>query len=220
VKTIWIVMPLFPVGLVDHCVLSDGTDLIRPDLTAGQHETRERPAAKLILTLEDFDADYFMWGGYTLVSEKMRRAMALGPSDIQYFDVDASESALLPKSKHYQIMHVPVTEYMTDQKNLAYRPLKVPRPSVESRLASAVASGCAAEPTHEIFYDRFRDFIFCTDEFAMRVLQSDCSGITFWEPFDYFADRGLHFRTLRGVEEDRWDPASNSARKFLIRGVH
>ena len=131
-KTIWIVMPLFPVGLVDHCVLSDGTDLIRPDLTAGQHETRERPAAKLILTLEDFDADYFMWGGYTLVSEKMRRAMALGPSDIQYFDIDASESALLPKSKHYQIMHVPVTEYMTDQKNLAYRPLKVPRPSVES----------------------------------------------------------------------------------------
>jgi hypothetical protein len=220
VKTIWIVMPLFPVGLVDNCVLLDGTDLIRPDLIAGQHEPSERQTAKLILTLEDFDADYFMWGGYTLVSEKMRRAMALAPSDIQYFNVDASESAPLPKSKHYQIMHVPVTEYMPDQKDLVYRPLKVPSRSVESRLASAAASGCAAELTHEIFYDRFRDFIFCTDAFAVRVLRSDCSGITFWDPFDYFAGRGLHFRTLRGVEEDRWDPASNSARKFLIRSIH
>ena len=146
--------------------------------------------------------------------------MALRPSDIQFFNVDASESAPLPKSKHYQIMHVPVTEYMSDQKDLVYRPLKVPSRSAESRLASAVASGAAAEPTHEIFYDRFRDFIFCTDEFAVRILQSGCSGITFIDPFDYFADRGLHYRTLRGVEEDRWDPASNSARKFLIRGVH
>jgi hypothetical protein len=219
-KTIWIAMPLFPVGLVDHCALLDGTDLIMPDLIPGQHAPSERQTAKLILTLEDFDADYFMWSGYRFVSEKMRRAMALGPSDIQYFDVDASESAPLPKSKHYQIMHVPVTEYMTDQKNLVYRPLSVPSSSVESRLASAVASGRAAEPTHEIFYDRFRDFVFCIDEFAMRVLQSDCSGINFWDPFDYFARRGLHFRTLRGIEETRWDPASNSARRYLIRSLH
>jgi hypothetical protein len=213
-------MPRFPVGLVDNCALLDGTDLITPNLIAGQHEASERPAARLILTLEDFDADYFMWSGYSLVSEKMRRAMALRPSDIQFFNVDASESAPLPKSKHYQIMHVPVTEYMSDQKDLVYRPLKVPSRSAESRLASAVASGAAAEPTHEIFYDRFRDFIFCTDEFAVRILQSDCSGITFIDPFDYFADRGLHYRTLRGVEEDRWDPASNGARRLLIRGVH
>jgi hypothetical protein len=220
VKTIWFVMPDFPDGLVGHCASFDGTELFAPDLIHGQRGPDELPTAKLILTLEDFDADCLFWNSLWLVSEKMRRAMALAPPDIQFFNVDASESAPLPRSKHYQIMHIPVTEYMTDQKNLAYRPLKVPRPSVESRLASAVASGCAAEPTHEFFYDRFRDFIFCTDAFAVRVLQSDCSGITFWDPFDYFAGRGLHFRTLRGVEEDRWDPASNSARKFLIRGVH
>ena len=213
-------MPRVPEGLVGHCALLSGTDLFAPNLIAGQRASNELPTAKLILTLEDFDADYFMWRGYTLVSEKMRRAMALRPSDIQFFNVDASESAPLPKSKHYQIMHVPVTEYMSDQKDLVYRPLKVPSRLAESRLASAVASGAAAEPTHDIFYDRFRDFIFCTDEFAVRILQSDCSGITFIDPFDYFADRGLRYRTLRGVEEDRWDPASNSARSMLIRGVH
>ena len=75
---------------------------------------------------------------------------------------------------------------MSDQKNLAYRPLKVPKRHVESRLASAVASGRSAELTHEIFYDRFADFIFCTDEFAVKILQSVCSGMIFFDPFDFF----------------------------------
>lgn len=219
-KTIWIAMPHFPEGLVDHCALLDGTEPFTPELIAGERGPNELPRAKLILTLEDFDADCLFWNCLWLVSEKMRRAMALGSSDIQYFDVDASESAPLPQSKNYQIMHVPVTEYMTDQKNLVYRPLKVPKPNVESRLASAVASGRGAELTHEIFHDRFRDLIFCTDEFAVRILKAGCSGINFFDPFDFFGKRPMHFRTLRGIEETRWDPTSNSMRSFLIQGLH
>ncbi len=119
-KTIWFVMPVFPKGLVGHCALLDGTELFVPDLVPGQRGPDELRKAKLILTLEDFDADCLFWNSLWLVSEKMRRAMALGPSDIQYFNVDASESAPLPQSKHYQIMHVPVTEYMSDQKTLSY----------------------------------------------------------------------------------------------------
>jgi hypothetical protein len=220
VKTIWFVMPDFPDGLVGHCASFDGTELFAPDLIHGQRGPDELPTAKLILTLEDFDADCLFWNSLWLVSEKMRRAMALAPPDIQFFNVDASESAPLPQSKHYQIMHVPVTEYMSDQKTLPYRPSEISTHPVESRMCSTTVSARDAEPTHEIFYDRFRDFIFCTDAFAVRILQSGCSGIIFFDPFHYFADRGLHFRTLRGVEEDRWDPASNSARSMLIRGVH
>jgi hypothetical protein len=36
--------------------------------------------------------------------------MALGSSDIQYFDVDASESTPQPRSKNYRTMHVPVID--------------------------------------------------------------------------------------------------------------
>ena len=50
----------------------------------------------------------------------MRHAMALGASDIQYFDVDASESVPLARSKNYRTMHVPVTEDMSDPKNSDY----------------------------------------------------------------------------------------------------
>jgi hypothetical protein len=187
---------------------------------AGQFVPNEPPTAKLVLTLEDFDADCFFWNFHWLVSEKMRRVMALGPSDVQYFRVDSSESAPLPRSKHYQIMHVPVTEYMPDQKTVPYRPSEIPAYPVESNMPSAAISSGEAQLTHEIFYDRFRDFIYCTDEFAVRILQADCSGMLFWEPFDRFAGRGQVFRTLRGIEEMRWDPISKSMRSMLIRGVH
>ena len=46
--------------------------------------------------------------------------MALGPSGIQYFDVDARESAPLPRSKNYRTMHVPVTEDVVDPINSDY----------------------------------------------------------------------------------------------------
>ena len=112
-------------------------------------------AAKLILTLEDFDRDCFYWNGFTFVSEKMRHAMALGPSDIQYFEVDASESAPLPQSKHYHIMHVPVTEDVSDLKNSEYLATIVRMvPSSTIGMPLAVAFRPDAEPTHEIFYDR------------------------------------------------------------------
>ena len=43
--------------------------------------------------------------------------MGLGPCDIQYFEVDAGESAPLPRSKNYRTMHVPVTEDVSDLEN-------------------------------------------------------------------------------------------------------
>jgi hypothetical protein len=205
---------------VDHCALLNATDTFTQNRIAGQRVPNEPPTAKLILTLEDFDADCFFWDFHWIVSEKMRRVMALGPADVQYFSVDSSQSAPLPKSKHYQIMHVPVTEYMPDLKTLPYRPSETPAHPVESTMPSAAVSCGEAQLTHELFYDRFRDFIYCTDEFAVRLLRSDCSGIFFWEPFDYFAHRGRRSRTLRGIEEMRWDPISNSMRSMLIRGLH
>ena len=57
-----------------------------------------------------------------------------------------------------------------------------------------------AEPTHEIFYDRLFKVIYCTDEFALRVLQAGCSGVIFVDP-SHPGGNDLRLRTLRGVEE-------------------
>ena len=158
-------------------------------------------AAKLALTLENFDLDCFYWNGFTFVSEKMRRAMALGPSDIQYFDVDASESAPLPRSKNYRILHVPVTEDVSDPHNSDYICHHRSDGSIDASGMPLVAVFRQdAEPAHEIFYDKLFRVIYCTDEFVLRILKASCSGAFFFDPSQPFGNH-TRLRTLRGVEE-------------------
>jgi hypothetical protein len=168
-------------------------------------------------TAEDFDPDCFDWNGFTLVSEKMRHAMALGPSDIQYFDVDSSRASPLPQSRRYQIMHVPVTEDVSDPERSEYSLRHRPEGVELFGRPEAVAFRPDAEPTHEIFYDRFFKVVFCTDEFALRVLRAGCTGILFLDPVDL---RGWgRFRTLRGLEESEWDPKRRTFSDKLIRAI-
>ncbi len=145
--------------------------------------------------------------------------MALGPSDIQYFDVDASQSAPLPLSKYYQIMHIPVTEDVSVPERSDYLFRQRPDGSELEGYPIAVAFRPDAVPEHEIFYDRFFKVTFCTDEFALRVLQAGCTGVRFLDPVEPFGVRLGYHRTLRGVERDDWDPRQKIFRSKLIREI-
>jgi hypothetical protein len=226
VKTFWMFMPWLPyyIGLGKlnkHCQFVNETEMFDAYPPAGEAATKDLPTAKLKLTLEDFDIDCFSWTFFTLVSEKMRRAMALVPSDIQYFDVDASQSAPLPQSKHYQIMHIPVTEDVSDPKKSDYICHHRPDGSVvPSGSPHSVAFRPDAEPTHEIFYDRFFKTIYCTDEFALRVLRAGCSGMRFFDPSREWGVPSSRFRTVRGVEqENKWDPFRKKLSTTLVREI-
>jgi hypothetical protein len=224
VKIFWMFMPwLSPhIGLGKlnkHCSFLNETEMFRSHPAAGKFAKKELPTAKLELTLENFDFDCFPRGMFTLVSEKMRSAMALGPADVQYFDVDASQSARLPQSMHYQIMHIPVTEDVSDPKNSDYTYHHFSDGSVTGGSPRAVAFRPDAEPTHEIFYDRFFKVIYCTDEFALRVLRAGCSGIRFFDPAR-FGGNASAFRTVRGVEQEvKWDPFRKILRTKLIQEI-
>jgi len=200
-----------------HCAFSNNAEMFRSHLAPGEFAENGLPTAKLEVTLESFDVDCFLKGSFRLVSEKMRSVMALGPADIQYFDVDASRSARSPQSKHYQIMHVPVTEDVSDLKNSDYSSHHSPDGSVRIGSPRVVAFRPDAEPRHEIFCDRIFKVIYCTDEFAMRVLQAGCSGARFFDPAIPFFSA---FRTVRGVEEEeKWDPFRKILRTKLIREI-
>jgi hypothetical protein len=225
VKIFWMVMPWLPdhislSKLNKHCGFSNDAEMFGSHLAAGKFAKNGLPTAKLELTLESFDVDCFMESWFTLVSEKMRCAMALGPTDVQYFDVDASRSARLPQSKHYQIMHIPVTEDVSDPKNSDYTYHHRSDGSVTGGSPIAVAFRPDAEPTHEIFYDRFFKVIYCTDGFALRVLRAGCSGIRFFDPARDFGGNASAFRTLRGVEQEvKWDPFRKILRTQLIQEI-
>ena len=224
-KMFWMFMPWLPhhisLGKLNkYCSFSNDTEMFRSYLAAGEFKKNGLPTAKLELTLESFDLDCLLVGWFTLVSEKMRCAMALGPSDVQYFEVDASQSAPLPQSKRYQIMHIPVTEDVSDPKNSDYTYHHHSDGSVTGGFPHAVAFRPDAEPTHEIFYDRFFKVIYCTDEFALRVLRAGCSGIRFFDPARPRGGNGSAFRTVRGVEQAvKWDPFRKILRTKLIQEI-
>jgi hypothetical protein len=165
---------------------------------------------KIVVTTEDFDDNDLKFGEVFLVSEKMRRAMAVGAPAVQYFDVDSSGFPPVPRSKQYQFMHVAVTENLSDPDRSDYTFRQLPDGIELFGNPKQVAFRPDAVPVHEIFYDRFFNLIFCTDAFALRVLWAGCKGVRFLDP-SRLDDLGSHFRTLRGVEEARdWDNARNA----------
>jgi hypothetical protein len=222
VKTLWVFTPWLPESLnagqlMGRCEFLNGAELARARPVAGEFSPSGLPIAQIAFSDEDYDKDCFQWRGFIFVSETMRRAMALGASDIQYFEVDSSRSAPTPRSKHYQIIHVPVTEDVSAPERSDYFFEHLPGGAEAAHEARAVAFRPDVDPQHAIFCDRFFKLVFCTDELALRVLRAGCTGMRFLDPIDL---RGFErFRTLRGVEESEWDRKQKTFRNRLIREI-
>jgi hypothetical protein len=168
VTTLWMFTPWLPSSinagqLWGLCEFLNGAELVRARPVDGEFLRDELPTLQIEFTAEDYDSDCFDWNGFTFVSEKMRRAIALGPSDIQYFGVDSSQSTPLPRSNRYQIMHVPVTEDVSDPERSEYSLRHRPEGLELFGAPAAIAFRPDAEPVHEIFYDRFFKVVICTD---------------------------------------------------------
>jgi hypothetical protein len=191
--------------LGEHCSFTIDREIVRTGPCAHDFSTNDFPTARLDLTLENFSLDCFYWVDShsfypdMFASQDLKDAMALGLQDVQYLPVDASGSAPLPRSKNYMIMHVTTVENITDREQSIYhdttgnpeRPIFI----------GAIAIKADADPKHDIFRDEyFSGFVFCTDALAVRVLQRQCSGIRFVDPWDQY--NPIRFRSLRGTEEE------------------
>ena len=223
-KTFWVVAPWFlylDIGrhLWSGYAFSNAAELL-PLLPAdGEFARAALPTARIEFTREDFDDDCFRLGKFMFASEKLRRAMALGPADIQYFDVDTSRSAPLPRSKNYEIMHIPVAEDVTDPERSDYEFRHRPEGVELWGAPRAVAFRPDVAPAHEIFYDRFFKIALCADELALRVLRAGCTGMRFLDPAQIDSIGAFH-RTLRGVENaNEWDPVRKVSYSKLIREI-
>lgn len=220
-KRLWIFRPWFPyeIGLKElgrHCAILNSQDLFNAGYYAGQFRP-DLPVAQLKLTLENFDTDCFMYDSRTFVSERMRRIMALEPSAIQFFDVDASQSAPAPRSMNYQIMVIPLTEEASDPSQSSYMSFDLPDTEKKIIHAQRIAVRPDFEPAHELFHDRFFTEAFCTDEFAVRVLKAGCTGMRFFDPAQLSIGMPMRFRTLRGIEEEgEWDPVRKIEHTKLV----
>ena len=209
---------------IKHCSFLNNEEVVNAGIMTTHDFRREPfPIVQLAITLPEFDADCFRWNAFTFISERMRDAMALGPAEIQYFDVDASASAPLPRSKNYKVMNIPITEDISDPalSNYQMRRLTPDTPEVPI-LVHEIAIQPDARPTHHLFWDKFfRGYVFCTDALAMRVLRAGCTGVRFFDPSRMSLIRPKRFRTLRGVEETGdWDSVNKVLHTTLVEAIH
>jgi len=195
-----------------------------PDRDIGIHggkiNTDVVRSVELTVRRKDFGDDYFTWGGCMFVSEKLRNVMALPASVVEFFEVDDSKSAALPRSKKYQMMLPLLEDDASDRARSRYgwqmiRPrgyATAERRRVRPKKGDAphyvyhIAIRPDFEPDCDLFYDSFfADTLFCTDALALRVLEAGCAGMSFVHPNGYRKGRPRVRRTLDGVEEDGAD---------------
>jgi len=205
-----------------HCRFTLGDELLGAGPGAYRFSPGNPPTARLEIALESFSLDLFCWVDsrsrhpYLFVSQTLRDAMALVPQDVQYLPVDSSLSAPLPRSQNYMAMHVQEIETVADREESFYVNQGMPDEkgivddSKEPISPGRIAIRHDAAPKGDIFRDSFfSKFVFCTDKLAVRVLQSQCSGIRIVDPASLFDP--LRFRSLRGIEEESWDEAQEGS---------
>jgi hypothetical protein len=207
--------------VIRHCRVEDGGALNEKGYSSGKLKG-SFPPIQLKLTMKTFDVDCFLWESSMFVSERLRQAMALEPLSIEYFAVDSSQSAPVPRSQNYMLMNIPIIEDVSDSSRSRYLTRELTPGGVSvNHSVEKVAIRPDATPAHSLFHDQtFRGYIFCTDELALRILKAGCSGIRFFDPSRLGFAKPMRFRTLRGVEEAiGLDPVTQVERTTLIEGI-
>jgi hypothetical protein len=202
-----------------YCEILNGEEILCAPHYPGKERRAPFPVARLKITLDEFDDDFFTWGLERFVSQRLREVMALDSSTARFFEVDAGESAPLPRSKNYNIMEVAAIEDVLDLKGSDYKWRKR-RPGMTRRPIDVrrYAFRAAASPKHDLFYDRRSMAMLCTDAFALRVLKADIKGMTFNDP--NHPQGRYFFRTLRGIEEYLdWDPVNKAEVTSLVQTI-
>ena len=206
--------------LGEYCRFVNVDEMFHAWREAKEPTPSDFPTARLELTLENFSLDCFFWGAnaraYMLVSQDLRDA--IGPQGVQYLPVDASLSAPLPRSKNYMIMRVPVIENISDPNQSDYEIRNIVGLPKNFISATRIAIRQDARPKREIFQDSFFPGIFCTERLAARILQRRCAGVHFYDP-EYLNTNPMRLRSLRGIEEETWDPVQEKFHTKLIRAI-
>jgi len=198
-----------------YCNILNHMEVLQAGHSRARPRQRPFPIAQLEVTAESFDADYFSWQGCQFVSERLRDAMALDPTEVRYFDIDDSPSVAATRSKLFKIMEPLAVEDVSDRSRTRYEMASLlPGDPEQPRIYSDVAVREDARPKHPLFFGG----MYCTEAFALRVLRAGCTGLNFVYPDRRSSDP--HYRTLRGIEQYvGWDPIEKVEITTLVEAI-
>jgi hypothetical protein len=206
-------------NLVRNCQFLNSEEVAAAGMSPGRKRDTPFPVAQLKLMLPSFSVDCFVWEAYTLVSERLRAAMALPENDVEYFPVDASSSAAVPRAMNYMVMSVSVVDRVPYPRR--GRRFRLEGDVLDSSVPDAKAINENCRPGHRLFHDeQYIGSMFCTDDLAMAALKAGCTGVRFLDPRYSPLVGPMRFRTLRGVEEEGdWDPVRKIEHTTVVEEV-
>ncbi|WP_286711890.1 hypothetical protein [Sphingomonas sp. 67-41] len=212
--------------LVANCKFVNDEEVFSAGMSPGRKRDTPFPIPRLALTLKYFAIDCFMWNSFTLISEKMRGALEGVGAEVEYFPVDSTLSAPVPRSQNYMVMSVPVTEGISSgYSEIDPRVLAAMDPQFHEfgeLFGREPLISSYAEVKHQIFHIQGhlgREY--CTDNLAVHVLRAGCTGVRFFDPEHSDIGHPMRFRTLRGIEEEgEWDSINNIERTRIVAEIH
>jgi hypothetical protein len=157
---------------------------------------------------DDVTPDYFYHDGYTIVSRRMKEAMAQEEEVVQFVPVALVRGGPQAQAQDYHIMRILARqpamdlersecdiEELTNRKNGQ----KFKRPRFVTRFV-LLDDLC---PRSEIFLvDELPSRVLVTDSVAHSVLQAGCTGVEFRDPANKQSGMRIdRYRTLEGVAE-------------------
>lgn len=228
---IWKFAPWLPYDielreLVANCKFVNDDEVFSAGISPGRKRDSSFPVPQLALRLPYFSIDCFLWNSFTLVSEKMRMALTAAGAEVEYFPVDSTASAPIPRSQNYMVMSVPVTENISSgYSEIDSRVLLELDPQFHELgkfLGREPLISSYAKTKHQIFYiEGHLASEYCTDNLALCVLRMGCTGVRFLDPEHSDIGRPMRFRTLRGIEEEgEWDKINKVERTKLVSEIH
>ncbi|HEY2133196.1 MAG TPA: DUF1629 domain-containing protein, partial [Acetobacteraceae bacterium] len=166
------------------------------------------PAPFLVLPLNGFAPDYFIYSGYRFCSRKLRNALAQPDHVIQFAPAELIQGGPEVQAQDYKLMRVIAKQQAMDLKQSDYRKEEhVNRITGEIEIWPRFMRRFVVlenlKPATEIF--RIKESttnILVTDALAERVLRAGCTGMEFVDPENMqVGPRMLRYRTVNGITE-------------------
>jgi hypothetical protein len=157
---------------------------------------------------QDVAPDYFGYDAFTIVSRRLKDAMAQPEHVLQFIPIELVEGGEQARAREYHLMHILIRQPAIDLERSEgeledYVNRLTGKPSKRFRFVTRLALRKDLHPLAEIVQVEERlSLLLVSDALAERVLRAGCTGVEFSDPANRQTGKRVErYRTLHGSAE-------------------
>jgi len=141
-----------------------------------------RMPLELEFSSDKVDTDSFSRQCLYAVSKKLRDVLQLSEGEALFIDLEISGTNPLMEQKDLRAVIFTGKEDVVDLERSDYRVMKSEYSEIDFRSLNTARFKSNVRTKHKVFRDAFFNQLFCTNEIALRLLESDCVGFGLYHP--------------------------------------